>query len=354
MPHTIVYINGFDRAASRAEEFSGSEMAGNFSFSNNAWNYQPPYGGYGRFLISTQAGDRIHPQLPPSPSGARGVSFLFGLHQTTATPRIRFLEFFDSATASAALGLDLVFNPGTGRSHIQAMAGPAMVAEIQNALEPGANRWNSISVTAAPGLSGGVLRIAINGVLVLDFTGQTVQASGMQYDLVRLGQISVTGPATQIFLDNLAISNCDPSDPPLPEVRVVNGTSYSPVSVSWTPNTGTNQAAVSDDTPNGNTSFVSSDTAGAEDLYTASNWPALRGQVLAVKVSAVARKDDAGSQSLQNVVRIGGQSYAGSGKSLGSVYFRHWDVWNLNPATGQPWQLSEVGPALPFGFRNGN
>lgn len=353
MPHELFYMNGFDRASNRNEEFSASELGGSPSFSNNAWNYQPAYGSYGRFLLCGSVGDMIRIEAPSPAPPAICAGFQFGTNMAQPTSRMRILDFFDDATASAALALDLVFNPSTGMAHAELMAGAVLIGRAENAVGTGGNRWCWISLLASPHETSGVARLRINGQVVLDVSGRTVASAGMQYSRIRAGQISVTGSGTQVFFDNFVLSSCQPSDPPLYEVRVVTGTSYQEQQAQWTANTGTNASAVGNETPDGDLTYVSGNTAGLTDLFSASVWPATSGEVLGVRISAVARRDDAGLQVLRNVLRIGGQVYEGSAEELGSTYFRHATLWTRNPSTGQAWQPSEVGQALVFGYRIG-
>jgi len=61
------------------------------------------------------------------------------------------------------------------------------------------------------------------------------------------------------------------------------------------------------------------------------------------------RKDDVGSRTYRDVVRIGTTDYFGTSKSMPTDYETHMEIHETNPNTGSQWTLSEVNSA-EFGY----
>ena len=116
----------------------------------------------------------------------------------------------------------------------------------------------------------------------------------------------------------------------------------------WTPSTGTaHYACVDDATPGGDTDYVSDATAGHRDTY---GFPALpvgsSATVKAVQVRMWARKDDAGTRTIDAVARIGGTNYDnGSALALSTSYSAQEARYLTDPSTGSAWTVSGVNGA---------
>ena len=350
MAHTVIYMQGFDRAGNLAEELSATERTTGPGISSNTWNYTSPY-GYGQFMVCTGASQYIYPDLGYPPLEARGVGVLFGTNMSSATTRSSIIQFYDPDADTSGFRIELVYNAASRWANIEVLSASTLLTSYPNAIPCGPNQWNWISVIGKPGWTDGRIKVAVNGNVVIEYAGRSVGVSGAVFKRIRVGQIANTGSATQHFFDNLVMTDCLSSDAPFGEVRIVSPSSYSPDSVSWVPNTGTNVSAVSQTTPDGDTTYVLNNTPGNSDLFTASSWPPLGNQVHAVRVSAVARKDDAGTQYLRLLMRTNAQLFESQSFSLGSSYFRFAKIYTLNPSTNAQWQTSELGSNLAFGYK---
>ncbi len=106
--------------------------------------------------------------------------------------------------------------------------------------------------------------------------------------------------------------------------------------------------------PPEDTDYISSDTAGQVELFGLSNLsvPAQNMGVRAVLLSARSRKGDTGPQNIQPLVRTGGVDYAGADlPGLTSAFLAKRTIWDVNPATGIAWTVSEI-QALEAGFKS--
>ena len=118
----------------------------------------------------------------------------------------------------------------------------------------------------------------------------------------------------------------------------------------WTPSTGTDNAALVDETaPNGDTDYVSSSTANQRDTYL---YPDLgvTGTVKAVQVNMYARKDDAGTRQIAPVIRQGGSNFDGTAQNLSTTFAYYWQLYTQDPNSAAAWNVAGVNSA-EFGIK---
>jgi hypothetical protein len=111
---------------------------------------------------------------------------------------------------------------------------------------------------------------------------------------------------------------------------------------AWTPLSGTNWSEVDDVPPDGDTSYNSANTTGLEDCYVLGAIPNTVNQVVAVQVSAYARRDASGSRSVALGVGNGTSESFGSNVALGSSYSYAVQNFDTNPLTGEPWVATDL------------
>lgn len=63
---------------------------------------------------------------------------------------------------------------------------------------------------------------------------------------------------------------------------------------------------------------------------------------MAVQVNHYTAKSDAGGAVVRNLVRAGAAEETGPAQALSTSYLYVRSIHELNPATGQPWLLSEA------------
>lgn len=113
----------------------------------------------------------------------------------------------------------------------------------------------------------------------------------------------------------------------------------------------THSTLVDDSTPNDDTDYVSSSTVGHRDSWNFTNLPSTVGTIVAVQVNLQARKDDAGTRKIVEVVRISSTNYDGATEAtLTTGYLDHYFVLPTNPATTAAWTKSDVDGA-EFGVK---
>jgi hypothetical protein len=116
----------------------------------------------------------------------------------------------------------------------------------------------------------------------------------------------------------------------------------------WTPSAGANWQCVNEQPSNGDTTYVSAASAPLTDTYSCPAEATAGSIIYAVAVHATARKDDAGTNEVDGVLRSAGANYAnGAPASLSASYARYRWLWNTDPATGTAWTVTGANAAQP-------
>lgn len=108
----------------------------------------------------------------------------------------------------------------------------------------------------------------------------------------------------------------------------------------FTPNTGTNHAAVDDTTPDGDSTFVSTNVENAKDLYTnLAGTLTTQKKIHALSVILTARKEEPDPVYLKAVVKSGDvEAVSEQFDFKASVYSTVQQIFETDPATLAPWE----------------
>lgn len=120
----------------------------------------------------------------------------------------------------------------------------------------------------------------------------------------------------------------------------------------WTPLSGSDNAAMVDDTtaPDGDSTYVYSANVGDYDTYVSANLSVGSATVHAVKTNLYARKDGAqGGRAISDVIRHGGVDTPGTAIDLSSSYLVIGEYHNQTPASTD-WTVADVN-AAEFGVK---
>ena len=110
----------------------------------------------------------------------------------------------------------------------------------------------------------------------------------------------------------------------------------------WTPSAGANYECVDDNPANDDTDYVSSSTANQIDTYALSDLPAFTGDIKGVQALLCARKDDAGTRQIAQVIKPDATNHVGTTRELADNYTYYRELWENNPDTTNPWTISEI------------
>jgi hypothetical protein len=188
-----------------------------------------------------------------------------------------------------------------------------------------------------------------SNVVITVATGQSTQSTAN----ATANTIVLAGAAVGCLFDDVYI--CDGTGAVnntfLNDCRVVtlfpNGAGFS-TQFSVT-GAATNWQAVSNNPPQTDITYVSSNTPGQIDLYTVGNL-AVAGTIKGVQTVVDARKDDAGARQLAAEIRIGGTNYVGASAFLATSYQMNSEIRETNPNTGVAWTQADINTPLQIGF----
>jgi hypothetical protein len=107
--------------------------------------------------------------------------------------------------------------------------------------------------------------------------------------------------------------------------------------------------AVDEALTDSSTTYLSDATPGDKSSWTYSDLAPTAGTVKAVVFSYHIKKDDAGTRTYRSFIRIVDVDYPGATISITSSYTFLQDIWSINPATSNPFTISEIN-ALEAGI----
>jgi hypothetical protein len=209
------------------------------------------------------------------------------------------------------------------------------------------NTWHFFQFKATVADAGGTAELRLNGQTIATYTGDTKNTANAY---VNGWKAEATTSGLAAWFDNIVVYS-DTGNAPntwTPETRIYedlpNGAG---ATTEWTASAGANWQCVDEQPSNGDTDYVSAASSPLTDVYAfpASTVPA-GSIVYAVAVHATARKDDAGTNNLDLILRSGATNYAsGTSDGLTSSYVRYRRMWDNDPATGTSWTVSGANAA---------
>lgn len=119
----------------------------------------------------------------------------------------------------------------------------------------------------------------------------------------------------------------------------------------WTPLAGQNYENVDEVSPDNDTSYNSTVTAGAIDTYVMDNLSALGSTIYGVALNLSLRKTDAGTVICHAMTRIGSTDFEGTtDHNVSDVYRYAQEIYEVNPDDGAAWEEADVNGA-EFGVK---
>lgn len=325
---TLLYMDGFE-AGDFALRYVGG--LGGVAISPSATGTRF---GVGRYLTST-ANSVI--KVLPSPVNRMIVGIAY--YSISGADGSNAFTLLGDANAIAHVGVRIMSG---GAIALYRGASPGtQVAITANGLFP-FNAWNYIEFSATVSDTVGVAKVRLNGVEVLSFTGDTRNAGTLQ----SLDSVAFAQNTNSLRWDDLYI--CDdigsaPGNDFLGDVRVHALVPTGPgANTNLTPSAAPNWGCV-DELPYSAADFVTSATVGARDTYAMSDLPAGVTTVYGVQQNTIAKKSDAGTRSIKNVLRSGGTDYPDAAATALPAS----DGWTrtlrvTDPATSAAWSIAGV------------
>lgn len=254
----------------------------------------------------------------------------------------RVVSFFGDGGATEHVRLWL---PTINEVRVSRLDGTQLVTYPTPA--PVQNRWVYYEVYFKIADSGGRCTVKMDGVTVMDFTGDT-KNGGTSTNVDRVSWTG-TGGSAGSYTDDFYI--CDSLGSSrnsfLGELRVFPMQSTGAgSSTQFTP---TGSASNWDNTNDTGTdaTFNASATPGQRDTYAMAD-VSLVGTVVGVQVTSRMKKSDAGAASAKAAIKSGATVAYGATRTLSSSAVNYLDVWEKDPNTAADWTQSGVN-ALEVG-----
>lgn len=208
------------------------------------------------------------------------------------------------------------------------------------------NSWAYVELKTYLHGSAGTVVVRVNGVTVLDLTGQNTTVSSTSVSAIALCGMAAwddlyicdsSGSTNNDFLGDCRVDAHYPT---------ADGTTH-----TWTPSTSTVHYSLIDETAPNTTDYNSTATLNAIDTFVTEDFKNTGGTIYGVQTNLCAIKEDAGVCTMAPVVRPASTDRVGTGFSPSAdsyLYFSN--VYELNPETSAAWAESEFN-ATEFGYK---
>lgn len=199
--------------------------------------------------------------------------------------------------------------------------------------------WNTLEIQLKIADAGGYAKMRLNGVEFMNATGDTKNSTTATASSIR---ILTNNTALKMWFDDLVIAYGGAQalayigDMHV-SAHVINGAGDATMlTKGGSVPAATNWESVDDAAPNGDVDYVYSGTPNDKDLYALTD-PGIAGNLFALQITSIARKDDATTRVFRNLLKSGGTEYESGDHGAPSGYQAFSDCWLTNPATGLPW-----------------
>lgn len=190
--------------------------------------------------------------------------------------------------------------------------------------------------------SGGTAQLYVDGVKVIDFTGDTKNAGSGVINHCMWGSNNSNNNAENNRWDDVAWGD---DATPFGEWRIDTlPPTADTASADFTTSAGSSHFALVDELPsNGDTDYVKDQVTGHKDLYTMGDLPTSSATIGGVKPVIVARKDDVGTINLKTKLKSGSTTADGSSTALQQTNYTIVAAYYLiDPDTSAAWTDSGV------------
>jgi hypothetical protein len=197
----------------------------------------------------------------------------------------------------------------------------------------------------------GVAQIKVDGVQVLNLTGQDTSAqTSANCTIIRLWGQSSSGQSDAIW-SHIALADAAGDITGRPRVQALFADGAGNYSQWGLTGAGSYIGAIQETTPDEDTTYAKSGTVGQRSSATYSNVLPSTAVIKAVAVVPRGRTDDGASRTIKTFVRAGGVDYDhASAQSVPGSYGYLQQIYPVNPATGVAWTPTEVN-AIEAGIK---
>lgn len=343
----LLWMDGFDTYGTHGQEI-GSILGSSL--------YAGAYGAFdrdtrtGRGMCvklrwdSVQAPREVSKALPLRDELIVGFAFKYATMPDIATMCLfRHDNFMGSVTNQLTINYT-----ATGTITVQSQ-GKTQAVSDPNTVFP--NVWHYIEVRVKAGSTGstGSITIRVDGAVVLNANIPTVStASILGYNMVRWAAFQLEGGSFHDkFLDDVYIADTR-DGPPFNNFQgdvVIHGVTVAsdegPNDMDMFGGLLDHYSAVNEIPPDGDVSYLYSNTAGVQELFGMGELPANIIDVYAVSVHARVKKDAPGSGGLKFLNRLGPDMQEGGATTLTAMYTTRGHIFQTAP-DGSAWSRNKA------------
>lgn len=334
---SLVYLDSFDvqDASQRWDTWVGG-----FSYSTS--NTASGQGSSAQILVSAGAGQMSIKKFPAQSTLHVGFAFYADAAANSGFCQPCFTVYGDNA-GTRHLWIGYVGSTRKWQARFSQWDG-TLLAESTATYAGGS--WVFVEAMIVIADSGGRVKLKVDGVTVIDFTGDTKNGgTNSTADAIGFGSLADFGTSTaKMYYDDLYVFDTSGStnNDFLGAYHSViackpNGAGSS---TQWTPSTGSNYDNVNDVPPSG-TKYNAATASGDRDTYALENLPS-GSTVKGIQVVSRMALSGAGSVSAKAAIKAGSTVAYGSSRALTSTVTDYYDVWETNPDTSATWTLSDV------------
>lgn len=285
----------------------------------------------------------LHKVLDAQQTWIMGFSFKPSSITCLNSPGGQIASFMDGDTTQCDLRLQ-----NTGQLRVTRGNNVTVLGTTTNALSAGQTYY--IEWKLKIDNTTGTVDVRVNGESWLSLTGQdtqnTTNATANGFILgVSAYPTSSFGTAGTFDYDDVYVCDTQGSNNNdfMGDVRIqATLPSGAGTTTNFTPSAGSNYENVDDATPNDNTDYNYSLTAGHIDTYVMGDIAPSAGTIKGIAVQMRARKDDAGTRTIAAAIRTGGTDYFGSNKNIGTDYTYYTEIWEINPNTSVGFSIADI------------
>jgi len=196
--------------------------------------------------------------------------------------------------------------------------------------------------------STGILECRINGTVVATFSGDTRNGGTAEVGRVHLCDNFASNRVDDVYIND--DQGSAPHNTYYGDIRVDRVLTSADSSVQFTPLSSTNESNIDDTTPDDDTTYNQSSTAGHKDLFTLSGYSPGGGTILCIKTRVKAKKTDAGTRDFRSLLKSGATTSNGStvGMSTSFAWFEQYDY--EDPDTAAAWANAAAVNAALVGY----
>lgn len=270
---------------------------------------------------------------------------------------VALIAFWDTGGMQCSLGVNSAGQFQFYRGNPTAGGTAVGAASATGLMQIGIWHYLEVVVTIDPSVGAVALYVdqpAIGGVAAISSTGLNTRVSANSYaNQYSIGDHNSTANVTFPSFDDLyvfdtttAANNARLGDQRM-YTEMPNGVG---ASTQWSPTgAAANWQAVSEIPPDGDATYVSSNTPGQTDLYTTQSAGLGATAPNFVVVRRQHRKDDASVHTDQSTIRSGSSTATSTAVSVPSSYSFVDDIYNNDPATSAPWATGTAADNAQIG-----